>query len=36
MFQAILIGVIGLAQLREHGEFDLRPCIDHTARILGV
>ena len=36
MFQAIVIGVVGVAQLREHGEFDLRPCIDHTARILGV
>lgn len=36
MFQAIIIGVSGLIQLREHGEFDLRPCIDHTARILGV
>ncbi|MCV7434795.1 hypothetical protein [Mycolicibacterium bacteremicum] len=36
MFQAIVIGVRGVAQLREHGDFDLRPCVDHTARILGV
>lgn len=36
LFQAIVSGVSGLIQLREHGEFDLRPCIDHTARILGV
>lgn len=36
IFQAIMTGVIGLARLREHVEFDLRPCIDHTARILGV
>lgn len=36
LFQAIVSGVVGLANLREHGEFDLRPCIDHTARILGV
>jgi hypothetical protein len=36
MFQAIIIGVSGLIQLREHGEFDLRPCIEHNARILGV
>lgn len=36
VFQAIVSGVQGLINLREHGEFDLRPCIDHTARILGV
>lgn len=36
LFQAIISGVSGLITLREHGEFDLRPCIDHTARILGV
>ena len=36
VFQAIVSGVIGLIQLREHVEFDLRPCVDHTARILGV
>lgn len=36
VFQAIVSGVAGLANLREHGEFDLRPCIDHTARILNV
>lgn len=36
LFQAIVSGVSGLITLREHGEFDLRPCIDHTARILGV
>lgn len=36
VFQAIISGVSGLINLREHGDFDLRPCIDHTARILGV
>lgn len=36
LFQAIVSGVSGLIQLREHGEFDLRPCIDHLARILNV
>ena len=36
VFQAIVSGVIGLINLREHGEFDLRPCIDHIARVLGV
>jgi hypothetical protein len=36
LFQAIVSGVVGLIQLREHGEFDLRPCVDYTARILGV
>lgn len=36
MFHAIVIGVKGVIQLREHNEFDLRPCIDHTARVLGV
>lgn len=36
VFQAIVTGVSGVINLREHGEFDLRPCIDHTARILGV
>lgn len=34
LFRAIVSGVSGLIQLREHGEFDLRPCIDHVARIL--
>lgn len=34
LFKAIVSGVSGLIQLREHGEFDLRPCIDHVARIL--
>lgn len=36
LFQAIITGVSGLITLREHGEFDLRPCIEHTARVLGV
>lgn len=36
LFQAIVSGVVGLINLREHGEFDLRPCIDHLAHILGV
>lgn len=36
VFQAIISGVSGVATLREHGEFDLRPCVDHLARILEV
>lgn len=36
VFQAIATGVIGVARLDEHVQFDLRPCISHTARILGV
>lgn len=36
VFQAIVSGVVGLINLREHGEFDLRPCIDHLARVLNV
>lgn len=36
LFQAIISGVSGLIQLREHGEFDLRPAIDHLARVLNV
>jgi hypothetical protein len=36
LFQAIISGVTGLITLREHGEFDLRPAIEHTARILNV
>jgi len=35
-FQAITIGVKGVAQLREHGEFDLRPCIKHCEIRLGL
>jgi len=36
VYQAIASGVKGVVNLREHNEFDLRPCIEHTARILGV
>jgi len=36
IFQAIVSGVVGLINLREHGEFDLRPCVDHLARVLAV
>lgn len=36
VFQAIVSGVVGLVRLREHVEFDLRPAIDHTARILAA
>lgn len=36
LFQAIASGVSGLITLREHGEFDLRPCVNHLATILGV
>lgn len=36
LFKAITSGVSGLITLREHGEFDLRPCVDHLARILEV
>lgn len=36
IFQAIVSGVTGLAQLREHGEFDLRPCVDYLASVLQV
>jgi hypothetical protein len=36
VYQAIASGVKGVINLREHNEFDLRPCIEYTARILGV
>lgn len=36
LFQAIVSGVVGLINLREHGTFDLRPCIDHVARTLEI
>lgn len=36
LFRAIVSGVSGLITLREHAEFDLRPCVNHLATILGV
>lgn len=36
VFQAIISGVTGLVQLREHNEFDLGPAVDHLRRTLNV